>query len=156
MISKRSCGNLNEQGFTFLSTEEKNKLNIALRVTPSVCITLVVIGLYFQSIEIFFMLSIFGILGSTTYKGQPIDVLYNVVAKFINSPKIPPSPIQKRFACAIGAFFLIGATFSIYFQSILWSYIFGVSYIIAAGTMAFTHFCVASWLYNHFPSRKSN
>ncbi len=148
MISKRSCGNLDEQGFVFLSTDEKNKLNIALRVTPSVCIVLTVIGLYLQSIEIFLLLSVFGVLGTATSKGQPIDVLYNMVAKFINSPKIPPSPIQKRFACAIGAFFLIGATLSIYFGSILWAYIFGVSYIIAAGTMALTHFCIASWLYN--------
>jgi len=47
MIKKNACKNLDEQGFTFLSTEEKNKLNIALRVTPTVCIVLVLAGFYY-------------------------------------------------------------------------------------------------------------
>lgn len=150
MISKKACENLDEQGFTFLSIEEKDKLNFALRVTSTVCITLVVIGLYYQSIVIFLILSVFGLLGTFTHKGQPVDVLYNIFAGFTGRAKIPPSPLQKRFACGVGAFFLIGATISLYFGNILWMYIFGVSYIVAAGIMALTHFCVASWFYNRF------
>jgi hypothetical protein len=153
MIKKKACENLDEQGFVFLSTEEKNKLNIALRVTPSVCIALATIGLYLQSIEIFFVLSIFGILGTLMPKGQPIDVLYNLFARIFGWFKIPASPIQKRFACGVGAFFLIGTTASIYFGNILWMYIFGVSYIFAAGAMALSHFCVASWFYNRVLNR---
>jgi len=152
MIKKNACVNLDEQGFTFLSIEDKNKLNIALRITPTVCIVLTAIGLYYQSVAIFFMLSIFGILGAATSKGQPIDVLYNLLARVVKWPQIPPSPIQKRFACGFGAVFLIGATISIYLGSILFAYIFGIIYILAAGVMALSHFCVASWLYNRFPS----
>ncbi len=153
MISKKSCGNLNAQGYSFLSTDEKNKLNIALRVTPVACITLVVIGLYYQSIVIFFILSIFALLGTLTTKGQPIDVLYNSVARFLEWSKIPSSPPQKRFACGVGAFFLTGATVSIYLVNVLWMYVFGVSYIVAAGLMAFTHFCIGSWIYNYILSK---
>jgi len=136
-----------------LSVKEKNKLNIALRVTPTVCIILAIIGLYLQNIEIFFILSIFALLGTFTTKGQPVDVLYNLVARFLGWLKIPPSPPQKRFACGIGAFFLIGATASIYIGSALWMYIFGISYIIAAGLMLLTHFCIGSWIYNHVLSK---
>lgn len=154
MIKKKACQNLDEQGFMFLSTKEKNELNIALRVTPAVCVTLVVLGFYFQSIEIFFILSIFGVLGALTSKGQPVDVLYNIFAKITGRRKLPPSPTQKRIACGVGAFFLIGATVSIYFENVLWMYLFGVSYILAAGLMALTHFCVASWIYNRVLSKK--
>lgn len=148
MISKQSCAHLDEQGYSFLSVEEKNKLNIALRVTPIVCITLVAVGLYYQSILIFFVLSIFGVLGSTTSQGQPIDVLYNLVARLAGWPQLPPSPLQKRFACGVGAFFLIGATVSLSLMNMFWAYMFGAAYVIAAGLMALTHFCIASWLYN--------
>jgi len=155
MISKKSCENLNAQGYSFLSIEEKNRLNISLRVTPVTCILLVIIGLYYQSIIIFIILSVFALLGTFTTKGQPIDVLYNLTTRFLEWPKIPPSPLQKRFACGVGAFFLIGATVAIYLGSILWMYVFGISYIIAAGLMAFTHFCIASWLYNNIWDTRS-
>lgn len=137
------------QGYTFLSEKEKNKLNIALRVTPFVCIILVILGLYYQNIVVFLVLSVFALLGAVTSKGQPIDVLYNLFAGITGRQKLPPSPTQKRIACAVGMFFLIGATVSVYLGSLLWMYIFAVSYIIAAGIMLFTHFCIASWVYNH-------
>jgi len=148
MISKKACNNLDGQGFSFLSAEEKNKLNIALRVTPTICIIFVIIGLYHQSTAIFFFLSIFGLLGALTPNRQPIDATYNLIAGLTKWPKLPQSPVQKRFACGVGAFFLIGATVSVYLGSVLWMYIFGISYIAAAGLMVLTHFCVASWFYN--------
>jgi len=128
-------------------------LYVLLRVTPVACITLVVAGLYYQSFVIFLILSIFALLGALTTKGQPVDVLYNLLARFLGWFKIPPSPPQKRFACGVGAFFLIGATVSIYLGNALWMYIFGVSYIVAAGLMALTHFCIGSWIYNHILSK---
>ncbi len=149
MISKKSCNNLDVQGYAFLSAEEKSDLNIALRITPLVCIVLVVVGLYYQSVVIFLALSTFALLGVITTKRQPIDVLYNLFARFTGRQKLPPSPTQKRVACAVGLFFLGGTTVSIYLGSLLWMYIFAISYIVAAGLMALTHFCIASWLYNH-------
>ncbi len=153
MISKRSCNNLDGQGYTFLSTEKKNVLNIALRVTPLVCVVLVIAGLYYQSIVIFLTLSTFALLGVITTKRQPIDALYNFFAGMTGRQKLPPSPTQKRVACAVGLFFLGGATVSIYLGSSLWVYIFAISYVAAAGTMALTHFCFASWIYNYIRSK---
>jgi len=149
MISKRSCNNLDGQGYVFLSTEEKDKLNVALRITPFVCIILVIVGLYYQSIVIFLTLSAFAFLGVITTKRQPIDVFYNFFAGLFCWQKLPPSPTQKRVACAVGLFFLGGATIAIYLGSMLWMYIFAISYVVAAGLMALTHFCIASWIYNH-------
>ena len=137
------------QGYTFLSEKEKNELNVALRVTPLVCIILVILGLYYQNIIVFLVLSTFALLGAVTYKGQPIDVLYNLFAELTGWQKLPPSPTQKRIACAVGMFFLVGATVSIYLGSLLWMYIFAISYIVAAGLMVLTHFCIASWIYDH-------
>ncbi len=148
MINKMSCKNLDEQGYSFLSTKEKNELNIALRVTPVVCIILVFFGFLYQSVIIFSILSIFAFLGVVTRRWQPVDALYNFLAYLTKWQKLPPSTLQKRVACAVGMFFLLGATVSIYFGSVLWMYVFGVSYIVAAGLMALTHFCIASWLYN--------
>jgi len=148
MIKKKACQYLDEQGYASLSVKEKNRLNIALRVTPTVCIIFVIIGLYYQSVWVFLMLAVFGILGAVTSKGQPIDVLYNLIARMVKWPKLPPSPIPRRFACGVGMVFLAGAGFSLYLDDIVLGYVFGMSYIIAAGIMAISHLCVASWVYN--------
>ena len=148
------CTNLNEQGFDFLSDEEKLRVQFALRVTPAVCIALVLAGLYYQNSTLFFILTGFGVLGAATDRYQPIDFAYNSIAKVLGLPHIPPSPPQKRFACAIGAFFLFGAAVSLYLGASLLAYIFGGLYVAAAGLMALTHFCIASWLYNRIVHRK--
>lgn len=149
MLSNRACNNLDEQGYAFLSREEKTKLNIALRITPVLCIVVVVFGIYLQDWRIFAGLSVFGILGAATKYFQPFDVLYNIALRHVfNAPKLPPSPAQKRFACGIGALFLAGATITFYLGALTWGYVFGVLYIGAAGLMVLTHFCIASWIYN--------
>ncbi|MBI5817038.1 MAG: DUF4395 domain-containing protein [Candidatus Yonathbacteria bacterium] len=149
MLSNRACNNLDEQGYTFLSQEEKSKLNIALRITPILCIIVVLFGIYLQDWRIFATLTVFGILGATTTRWQPFDVLYNFVLRYVfNAPALPPSPIQKRFACGVGAVFLVGATGMFYLGVLVWGYVFGALYIGAAGLMALTHFCIASWFYN--------
>ncbi|OHA81877.1 MAG: hypothetical protein A2675_01900 [Candidatus Yonathbacteria bacterium RIFCSPHIGHO2_01_FULL_51_10] len=149
MLNNTACNNLDEQGYTFLSVEEKSKLNIAFRITPTLCILVVIAGMISQSWQVFAVLMTFGILGSATNRFQPFDVLYNVALRHVlKSPKLPPSPIQKRFACGVGALFLFGATTFFYLGSTTWGYVFGAMYIVAAGLMATTHWCVASWLYN--------
>ncbi len=149
MLSNRTCNNLDEQGYVFLSQEEKSKLDIALRITPVLCIVVVIFGIYLQDWRIFAALTVFGILGAATTKWQPFDVLYNFGLRYIfKSPKLPPSPIQKRFACGVGAVFLVGATTMFYLGAFTLGYVFGALYIGAAGLMALTHFCIASWFYN--------
>lgn len=143
------------QGYMFLSTEDKARLNWPLRFTPTVCSTLVVIGLYLKSWEVFVVLSVFGILGTVFAKGQPVDVLYNLVfSKLFRTPKLPPAPPQKRFACALGAVFLIGTMVSLYLGATAWGFVFGIGYILAAGFMAATHWCVGSWIYNALFAKK--
>lgn len=153
-LSTRTCQNLDEQGYTFLSQEEKSKLNIALRITPVLCIVAVIFGIYLQDWRIFATLTVFGILGAATTRWQPFDVLYNFALRHVlKSPQLPPSPIQKRFACGVGAAFLIVATVLFYLGAFTWGYVFGALYIGAAGLMALMHFCIASWFYNRVLKR---
>jgi len=156
-LSIRACNNLDEQGYIFLSREEKNKLDIALRITPILCIAVVIFGIYLQDWRIFAALTVFGILGAATTRWQPLDVLYNFFLRYIlNSPELPPSPLQKRFACGVGAAFLIGAAITFYLGVLTWGYIFSALYIGAAGLMALTHFCIASWFYNRVLKSKAS
>jgi len=149
MLSNRACNNLDEQGYTALSREEKSKLDVALRITPILCITVILFGIYLRDWRIFAVLTVFGILGAATTRWQPLDVLYNFFLRYIlNSPQLPPSPLQKRFACGVGAAFLVGAAITFYLGALTWGYVFGALYIGAAGLMALTHFCIASWFYN--------
>lgn len=155
MLSSRACNNLDEQGYTALSREEKSKLDIALRITPVLCIVVVIFGIYLQDWRIFAALAPFGFLGAATTRWQPFDVLYNFFLRYIlNSPQLPPSPLQKRFACGVGAAFLVGATITFYLGALTWGYVFGALYIGAAGLMALTHFCIASWFYNRIFKEK--
>ena len=148
ILSQNTCNYLDMQGFENLSTEEKSKLNIALRITPTLCSIVVVFGLYYANWQTFAALSTFGFLGTATRMWQPFDVLYNfVISSILKWPKLPPSPAPKRFACFIGFLFLIGGTISFYNEAIIWGYIFGTGYFLAAMTMATTHFCVGSWFW---------
>ncbi len=150
VLSSGACHNLDEQGFTNLGVEEKSRLNIALRITPMGCIAILLVGFYYQSWEVFALLTVFGLLGAFTKTKQPIDFFYNkVLSGVLTWPKLPPSPAPKQFACLIGAVFLIGATAAFYFEWTVAGYIFGILYIFAAGLMAATHFCIGSWMYRH-------
>ena len=148
-LNIRMCENLDAQGYTFLSQQDKNNLDLAFRITPTLCIAAVIFGIYLQDWRIFAALTVFGILGAATTRWQPFDVLYNFFLRYIlNSPELPPSPLQKRFACGVGAAFLVGAAITFYLGALTWGYVFGALYIGAAGLMALTHFCIASWFYN--------
>lgn len=148
-ISPTTCSRLDVQGYTALSQEEKARLNWPLRFTPTVCSLGVLAGMILESWGIFAVLSIFGILGTVFPKGQPVDVLYNTLFyKLFRTPKLPPAPPQKRFACALGALFLVGAAYSFFVGAVAWGYGFGIGYIVAAGLMAATHWCIGSWIHN--------
>ena len=149
LLGPKACNFLDEQGFTFLSLEEKSRLNISLRITPTLCSIVVAFGMCYQSFVVFAVLSVFGILGTVTKSWQPFDVLHNMlIAPTLKWPKLPPSPAPKRFACFLGFIFLIGGTASFFFGQIFLGDIFGFGYIIAAMLMAITHFCVGSWIFN--------
>lgn len=151
LLTEKTCSYLDMQGFTDLSREEKSQVNIALRFTPTLCSITVVFGLYYQSWEVFAVLSVFGLLGTFTKRWHPFDVLYNVIlSNPLKWQKLPPAPAPKRFACFIGFIFLLGGTVSFYFGAIYWGYFFGIGYIIAAMLMAITHFCIGSWLWRKF------
>jgi len=149
LLSSGACHYLDEQGFTTLTVEEKSRLNIALRFTPTLCSIIVVIGMVYQSWGVFAVLSVFGVLGTVTKTWHPFDMLYNAIAKIFSLAKLLPNPPPKRFACFLGLLFLVGGTISFYVGATYWGYFFGAGYIIAAMLMATTHFCVGSWAYHH-------
>jgi len=149
LLSSGACHYLDEQGFTALRVEEKSKLNIALRFTPTLCSIVVVIGMFYQSWEVFAVLSVFGILGTVTKTWHPFDILYNAIARVFSLTKLLPNPPPKRFACFLGFIFLVGGTISFYIGATDSGYFFGTVYIIAAMLMATTHLCVGSWIYHH-------
>ncbi|UII34060.1 rhodanese-like domain-containing protein [Fulvivirga ulvae] len=140
-----------QQGYSSCSQEELSSLNYHVRLMPAFCLVMVIFGLIFKEPFIHFFLSALGIVGFGSKKYHPIDAVYNRIIAISNRKKLPAiNPLPRRYASLMGAtfnlttglFLLDGQyTAALYTAAIL---------IALQLTVIFTHFCVASWLYEKF------
>ena len=142
----RSC--IYQQGFTGLDDEQIRSLNTALRFTPAVCMLLMIIGLVVQSSVLLFLLAAIGWSAAAFPKGHIFDRFYNgVIRPLVKTAVLPPNPAPRRFACGLGGTFAAGAAIS-FLTGLPWlAYVLGGFMVAASFTVATTHWCIASWVY---------
>ncbi len=141
-----SC--IRAQGFTALSDEEIDRLNLALRFTPPVCSALMIVGLVWQLPVLLFVQAVMGWMGAAFARGNPVDWLYNVVVRpLIGGAMLPANPPGRRFSCAIGGTLAAGAGLAFLGGLNTLAYVLGGFVVAASLTVATTHWCLASWIY---------
>ncbi len=154
MIDKLTVGSfaqscIRAQGFTTLSDQEIQRLNLALRFTPAVRSALMIVGLVWQLPVLLFVLAAIGSMGAAFARGNPLDWFYNaVVQPRRGGAVLPPNPPGRRFSCAIGATFAWGAALASLVGVNALAYVLGGFVVAASLTVSTTHWCFGSWIYN--------
>ena len=137
-----------QQGYKSYSEQELNNISNGLRFTPLLCMGLALLGLYLQSPTLHFVIAALGILPFWFPTGHPIDIFYNkVVRHAFGGVELPANPLPRRIACLMGGLMNVGIAVSFLYGSTMWAYIFGGVLIVLQLVVIFSHFCVASWLY---------
>lgn len=136
-----------QQGYYGYSPNELTKLTWGLRFTPLVCMLGAVVGLATQTPWIHFVLAGLGMAALALPAHHPLDLLYNHgIRHFFGGPKLPPNPMPRRIACALGGGMNLGIGLSFLGGLVPLAYLLGGSLIILQVIVISSHFCVASWL----------
>ena len=118
--------NLDNQGFCGLSDEMKARYAVALRFTPAVATTLVVVGLVLQSPILLGAMALVTLSGVLFPRGMVLDLVYNLgVRHLFGAPALPPTTTPRRFSYGISTVWLAGSAVSYYFDFRYWGSYWG-------------------------------
>jgi len=147
-LSQLASNNLDKQGFCDLGEEGKSRYARSLRFTPAVATVLVVLGLVLQSPIVIGSMALIALSGALFPRGMLIDVVYNLGIRHIfNSPRLPPTPVPRRFSYGISTLWLAGSAASFHFGLPLLGMLLGAAVAIGGTVLATTLWCLGSWLY---------
>ena len=135
------------QGFTGLPDETVAGLDLALRLSPAICMTWAASGTALASPAALWALVPFALLGAIL-PGHPFDVLYNHLLRHrLGRESIPRYPRPRRFACLLASLFLMAAGGAFRAGQPAIGYAFGGSLTLAAFVNVSAGFCIPSFLY---------
>ncbi len=136
------------QGFTCLTNDEVEELNLWFRFAPTLCLVWVAIGVIAASPTILLALFPFALLGGLL-TGHPFDVIYNHgVRHLLRSPEIPPYGRPRRFACLMASVMIASAAAAFYLGYAKVGCSIGGLMIAMAMIQVTTGICVPSLTYN--------
>ncbi len=140
--------NLNKQGFGKLDDEAKTRYMLALRFTPAVGTTLIVIGLALQSPIWLGSMALVALSGVLFPSGMLIDLAYNLgVRHLFSAPSLPPTPKPRQFSYLLSTVFLAGSALSFHYGLSVLGFILGGMVVIGATILTTTLWCLGSWWY---------
>ena len=140
---------IRQQGFRDASADSCAYHYPALMWQPRIIGALVLVGVWLQSWEYFFVLWVVLWWNAAVPRFNPFDVLYNlVVAKPRNLPFAGPAPSPRRFAQVMaGSFMLaIGAALLSSLRGLAWS--LEAVLLAALGALIFGRFCLGSYVFH--------
>lgn len=154
IISSTCRRRLHVQGYNNFPDAELNDYKYGIRFAYGGCITLVAIGIYFQSIPVLMVAAIIAFAGAFP-PYHPFDYVYNYgVRHFLKKPKLPPRTSQGRFACGIASVWLTSTIFLFYSNYVMWGNIMALGLLAVGALVTFTDICIPSIIYNAFFERK--
>ena len=134
------------QGYCGLDDKTCAQLNLPLRLSPALCMIWTAIGAALQSPAVLLALVPFAVLGAVLPR-HPFDVIYNHGLRHVlGTPPTPRSGFRRRFACGLGAAFLVGAAWAFAGELPTVGSILGWSLVATAFVNVSTGFCIPSFL----------
>ncbi len=147
-LSNFESVNLDKQGFSRLDDEAKSRYLLALRFTPGVSITLILIGLAFRSPAWLGSMALVALSGFLFPSGMLIDVVYNLAVRHLfHAPPLPPTPRPRRFSYLLSTAFLTGSALSFYYGHPGYAFVLGGLVVIGGALLTTTLWCLGSWWY---------
>ncbi|MBI4408646.1 MAG: DUF4395 family protein [Gemmatimonadetes bacterium] len=145
---------LEMQGFVCRDDPEFEKLTSWFRLTPALCTGVIVAGTGLASPAILLGLAPIAALGALL-PVHPFDLLYNFgLRHVVGTGPLPRNGAPRRFACGVVALWLAATGYAFVAGAVALGYALGALLTLAAGTVAVSHFCVASWMYQGLFARR--
>ncbi|MBL3655404.1 DUF4395 family protein [Fulvivirga sediminis] len=137
-----------QQGYLSCNLEELDRVKNKVRIMPTICLILTTSGLLLHQPLINLFVFLIGFLGFIMKKYHPLDFSISKIAGLFGYQfDLPSNPLPRRLACISGGFFNLLIAFSLIYDLTNLAIVFWVILGALQLTVIFTHFCVASWLY---------
>jgi|GEM_PF-144944 len=151
MASTRS--RLEIQGVAGVSDRTLADIQSGLRFSPALCALGVATGTLLASPPVLLGMMATATLGAATPR-HPFDWLYNYgVRHLFGKPAIPRNAAPRRFACGVGAAWLLVTAAAFVMGFAVAGYVLGAAMTAMAAFVAATHICVPSLVYTRLFGR---
>jgi hypothetical protein len=135
--------NLTTQGYCLTDTERR-QLEVGLRFSTGLCLSLVVVALVLESPAMVFALSAIGLVAGFTAH-HPFDYLWNHgVRHLLRAPALPPNPPRRRHAFKIATVWLLAVGILFAAGAATAALILGGLLVAACTTVTATNLCLPS------------
>ena len=147
-LSATTRRRLNVQGFSDVDDETLAKTAPWLRMAFGMCALLAGAGTALASPMILWILTSIAALAAL-FPVHPFDLIYNHGIRYLrNTGPLPKRRAQSRFACGIGAVWLVATALAFQSGASIVGYILGVGLTGVAVLVSTTDICIPSMIYN--------
>lgn len=147
-LSATTRRRLNTQGLS--DVDDGNLAEVApwLRMAFGMCALLAGAGTALASPVILWILTPFAALAAL-FPVHPFDLIYNYGIRYLrNTGPLPKRRAQSRFACGVGAVWLVGTAWAFQSGALITGYILGIAVTGIAVLVSTTDICIPSMIYN--------
>lgn len=147
-ISATTRRRLNVQGFSDVDDESLAESASWLRMAFGGCALLAAAGTALASPMILWILTPIAALAAL-FPVHPFDLIYNHGVRYLrNTGPLPKRRAQSRFACGVGAVWLVATALVFQSGALIAGYILGAALTGVAVLVATTDICIPSMIYN--------
>lgn len=147
---------LNVQGFSDVDDEALAEFAPWLRMAFAMCALLAGAGTALASPAILWVLVVIATLAAL-FPVHPFDLIYNHgIRYFRKTGPLPRRPAQSRFACGVGAVWLVPTALAFQSGALMAGYILGTALTAVAVLVSTTDICIPSMIYNALFVRSKN
>lgn len=155
-ISVTTRKRLNDQGLSEVDDGTLAEVAPWHRMAFALCAIFAATGTILAWPAFLWALSIVALI-ALIYPVHPFDLIYNHGIRYIrNTGPLPRRRAQTRFACGVGAVWLIATGLAFYSGATTLGYILGLALTSMAILVSTTDICIASIIYNALFSRTQN
>ncbi len=152
-ISKTTRQRLNVQGFCDVDDKTFAEVMPWHRLAFGLCAIFAATGTVLASPTILWILTVVAILAAL-FPVHPFDLIYNHGIRYLrNTGPLPKRPAQTRFACGVGAIWLVATALAFQSGALILGYILGGALTAIAVLVSTTDICIPSMIYNLLFSR---
>ena len=147
-LSATTRRRLNVQGFSDIDDEALVEVAPWLRMAFGMCALLAGAGTALASPMILWALTPIAALAAL-FPVHPFDLIYNHGIRYLrNSGPLPKRRAQSRFACGVGAVWLVATAWAFQSGALIAGYILGGALTGIAVLVSTTDICIPSMIYN--------
>jgi len=147
-LSANTRRRLNAQGLSDIDDETLAEVAPWLRMAFGMCALLAGVGTALASPMILWVLTPIAALAAL-FPVHPFDLIYNYGIRYLrNTGPLPKRRAQSRFACGVGAVWLVATAWAFQSGALIVGYILGGALTGIAVLVSTTDICIPSMIYN--------